>query len=72
MDGSIGVGSSGTAPPNSSGTKVIVVGTDLGELSAAVECHRKGHSVVVFDKISEVTKISRCAIKVSVWNMSRQ
>jgi hypothetical protein len=44
-------GPSETAPPHSSGIKVIVVGLGIGGLAAAIECHRKGHTVLAFDKI---------------------
>ncbi|RHZ46415.1 FAD-dependent oxidoreductase [Aspergillus thermomutatus] len=44
-------GPDGVAPPNSSGIKVIVVGLGIGGLAAAIECHRKGHAVMAFDKI---------------------
>lgn len=66
------VGPNDTAPPNSSGIQVIVVGTGLGGLSAAVECHRKGHSVIVFDKLSEITRISMCAFHACIRSKSRK
>jgi 2-polyprenyl-6-methoxyphenol hydroxylase-like FAD-dependent oxidoreductase len=44
-------GPSVVAPPNSTGIKVIVVGLGIGGLAAAIECHRKGHTVTAFDKI---------------------
>lgn len=39
-----------TAPPLSSGIKIIIVGLGIGGLATAIECHRKGHRVVAFDK----------------------
>ncbi|KAJ5290961.1 FAD/NAD(P)-binding domain-containing protein [Penicillium angulare] len=44
----------GTAAPHSSKIKVIVVGTGLAGLATAVECHRKGHSVTLLERHSEV------------------
>lgn len=35
-------------PP--SGIDVLVVGAGLGGLSAAIECHRKGHNVRVIER----------------------
>jgi UDP-N-acetylmuramoylalanine-D-glutamate ligase len=46
-----GPGPSEVAPPNSSGIKVIIVGLGMGGLAAAIECHRKGHTVSAFDKV---------------------
>lgn len=39
-------------PP--SGIKVIIVGAGFAGLTAAIECDRKGHSVTVFEKVSEL------------------
>jgi flavin-dependent dehydrogenase len=38
------------AEPNSSGITIIIVGLGIAGLTAAVECHRKGHTVLVFEK----------------------
>ncbi|KAI3395989.1 hypothetical protein diail_559 [Diaporthe ilicicola] len=38
----------------SSGIKVIVVGAGFAGLTAAIECDRKGHSVTVFERVSEL------------------
>jgi 2-polyprenyl-6-methoxyphenol hydroxylase-like FAD-dependent oxidoreductase len=43
-------GANGIAPPHSSGIKVIIVGLGLAGLSAAIECHRKGHTVIGLEK----------------------
>ncbi|GIJ83211.1 hypothetical protein Asppvi_001731 [Aspergillus pseudoviridinutans] len=44
--------SSSTSP--SSGIKVIVVGLGLAGLSTAIECHRKGHSVILLERITQL------------------
>ncbi|KAI1644007.1 putative monooxygenase [Daldinia loculata] len=36
------------------GIKVIVVGTGFAGLTAAIECHRKGHDVLVLEKFQEL------------------
>ncbi|KAF4211870.1 hypothetical protein CNMCM8980_003677 [Aspergillus fumigatiaffinis] len=38
------------AVPNSSGITVIIVGLGIAGLTTAVECHRRGHSVIGFEK----------------------
>jgi monoamine oxidase len=52
-----GVGPDGTAPPNSSGLKVIIVGLGYAGVVAAVECFRKGHDVTVFEQAPEMTNV---------------
>nr|ADY16696.1 TqaH [Penicillium aethiopicum] len=42
------------AAPNSTGIKVVIVGVGLAGITAAIECHRKGHSVIVLEKVSEL------------------
>ncbi|KAL1842827.1 hypothetical protein VTK73DRAFT_3021 [Phialemonium thermophilum] len=37
-----------------SGIRVLVVGAGFGGLTAAIECHRKGHDVTVLEKVSEL------------------
>jgi monoamine oxidase len=49
-----GTGPDGTAAPGSSGVSVLIVGCGFGGIAAAIECHRKGHRVVVFEKNSEI------------------
>lgn len=39
-------------PP--SGIKVIIVGAGFAGLTAAIECDRKGHDVVLFEKVAEL------------------
>ncbi|KAB8232043.1 FAD-dependent oxidoreductase [Aspergillus alliaceus] len=51
------VGPDSTAPPHSSGIKVIIIGLGIGGLAAAIECHRKGHSVIAFDKAQELKPV---------------
>src|ERR1700712_4989173 len=38
--------------PPPSGIHVIIVGTGFAGLTAAIECHRKGHSVLVLESFS--------------------
>lgn len=45
-------GPDAVAEPRSSGINVIVVGLGIGGLAAAIECHRKGHSVTIIEKAS--------------------
>lgn len=52
-------GPNGTAPPNSSGIKVIIVGLGLAGLTAAIECYRKGHSVIGLEKTPKPTHLGR-------------
>ena len=42
----------GTYPKT--GIKVIIVGAGFAGLCAAIECQRKGHDVILFDKVPEV------------------
>jgi len=44
-------------PP--SGIKVIVVGAGFAGLSAAIECDRKGHTVTLLEKVSDIAEITR-------------
>jgi 2-polyprenyl-6-methoxyphenol hydroxylase-like FAD-dependent oxidoreductase len=37
-----------------SGIRVIIVGTGFAGLTAAIECHRKGHSVIVLESFTEL------------------
>ncbi|KUI67141.1 6-hydroxynicotinate 3-monooxygenase [Cytospora mali] len=39
---------------SSSGIKVIIVGAGFAGLTAAIECDRKGHSVTVFERVSDL------------------
>jgi NADPH-dependent 2,4-dienoyl-CoA reductase/sulfur reductase-like enzyme len=52
-----GVGPDGTAPPNSSGIKVIIIGLGYAGVVAAVECYRKGHEVIVFEQAPKITNL---------------
>lgn len=52
----ISVESGYPAPANSTGIKVIVVGLGLAGMTAAIECHRKGHSVIALEKILELER----------------
>ncbi|KAM5472831.1 hypothetical protein MauCBS54593_002544 [Microsporum audouinii] len=52
-----GLGSDGVSSPHSSGIKVIIVGLGTAGLAAAVECHRKGHTVIAFEKVKEMKSL---------------
>jgi 2-polyprenyl-6-methoxyphenol hydroxylase-like FAD-dependent oxidoreductase len=43
--------------PGSSGINIIIVGAGIAGLSAAIECHRKGHVVTVYEKASGLRKV---------------
>lgn len=36
------------------GIKVIIVGAGFAGLTAAIECHRKGHDVIVLEKVADL------------------
>jgi 2-polyprenyl-6-methoxyphenol hydroxylase-like FAD-dependent oxidoreductase len=44
-------------PPT--GIKVIIVGAGFAGISAAIECDRKGHDVVLFEKAATIEEITR-------------
>ncbi|MCJ1322613.1 hypothetical protein MMC15_007962 [Xylographa vitiligo] len=43
-----------TDKPHSSGIKVIIVGAGFAGLTAAIECHRKGHEALVLESFAEL------------------
>ncbi|KAI0595446.1 hypothetical protein F4775DRAFT_604985 [Biscogniauxia sp. FL1348] len=43
-----------TPPPQQTGIRVIVVGAGFAGLTAAIECHRHGHSVILLEKFPEL------------------
>mgnify|MGYP002380088433 CR=1 FL=1 len=57
MTKATGVGPESVATPHSSGIKVIIVGLGLGGLAAAIECARKGHTVLAIDQQKELKPI---------------
>lgn len=61
---STGTGANGTAAPESSGITVLIVGCGFGGIAAAIECYRKGHKVVVFEKNSEIGGLG----EMPLWN----
>ncbi|KAI3326796.1 putative monooxygenase [Xylariaceae sp. AK1471] len=40
--------------PPKSGIRVVIVGAGFAGLAAAIECHRKGHSVILLEKFPEL------------------
>ncbi|OQV09305.1 hypothetical protein CLAIMM_13439 [Cladophialophora immunda] len=52
-----GAGPDGVVKPRSSGIKVIVIGLGYSGAAAAVECHRKGHDVVVYEQWPGITQL---------------
>jgi NADPH-dependent 2,4-dienoyl-CoA reductase/sulfur reductase-like enzyme len=50
-----GVGPDAIARKHSSGIKVIIIGLGYAGSVAAVECHRKGHEVIVFELAPTMT-----------------
>jgi 2-polyprenyl-6-methoxyphenol hydroxylase and related FAD-dependent oxidoreductases len=53
----LGEKSESTAPPGSSGITTIIVGLGIAGLTAAIECHRKGHTVLAFEKAGPASHI---------------
>lgn len=49
-----GVGYERVANADSSSIKIIVVGAGFAGLACAIECRRKGHSVIVLEKFKEL------------------
>ncbi len=48
----------GSYPPT--GIDVLIVGTGLGGLSAALECKRKGHEVRVLERNADINVAGTC------------
>lgn len=46
--------SSPSAAPQKTGIRVLVVGAGFAGLTAAIECHRKGHDVTLLEKFPEL------------------
>ncbi|CAL5874807.1 uncharacterized protein PFLUO_LOCUS9109 [Penicillium psychrofluorescens] len=49
--------SSNDAQPKPSGIKVVVVGAGFGGLTAAIECHRQGHNVEIYESFPELKSL---------------
>ncbi|KAI0972247.1 putative monooxygenase [Xylaria arbuscula] len=45
---------SSNLPSKTNGLRVLVVGAGFAGLTAAIECHRKGHSVILLEKFPEL------------------
>ena len=54
-----GSGPDGLAYPGSSGINVIVIGLGYAGVTAAIECHRKGHKVVIYEQSPGVSTLGR-------------
>lgn len=54
MRSNAGVGFAEVAPLGSSGIHVIIVGAGFAGLACAIECRRKGHTVIVLEKFKEL------------------
>lgn len=54
--------------PVKSGIKVIVVGAGFGGLSCAIECHRHGHDVEVFE---QAPAFAMLGMKVPLYNFQQ-
>lgn len=52
-----GSGPDGVAQPRSSGISVIIIGLGYSGATAAVECHRKGHDVVVYEQWPGISQL---------------
>ncbi|KAI1608312.1 hypothetical protein EDD36DRAFT_469720 [Exophiala viscosa] len=52
-----GSGPDGVVKPRSSGIKVIIIGLGYSGAAAAIECHRKGHDVVVYERTPGVSQL---------------
>lgn len=68
-------GPDGIAKPNSSGITVIIIGLGYAGCVAAVECHRKGHRVIVFEQAPEITALgmkTRIVVVTSSNSLRRQ
>ncbi|KAK5258364.1 hypothetical protein LTR40_008045, partial [Exophiala xenobiotica] len=59
-----GTGPDGVARPNSSGITVIIIGLGYAGAVAAVECHRKGHKVIVFEQAPEIKALGEYLLRV--------
>ncbi|KAF9878321.1 hypothetical protein CkaCkLH20_04359 [Colletotrichum karsti] len=46
-----------TSPAPSTGIKIIIVGAGFGGLTAAIECHRQGHDVEVYESFPELKQL---------------
>ncbi|KIX08528.1 uncharacterized protein Z518_03184 [Rhinocladiella mackenziei CBS 650.93] len=52
-----GSGPDGIAYPGSSGINVIVIGLGYAGVTAAIECHRKGHKVAIYEQTHGVSTL---------------
>lgn len=54
--------------PNS-GIDVLIIGTGLAGLTAAIECTRKGHNVRVLERNATINTAGESLARVEVYNM---
>ncbi|KAI0195515.1 hypothetical protein F4808DRAFT_464214 [Astrocystis sublimbata] len=47
----------GATPRPATGIKVLIVGAGFGGLGAAIECHRQGHDVEIYEAFSELKQL---------------
>lgn len=57
-------------PVAPTGITVIIVGLGVAGLTAAIECHRKGHTVIGFEKAPKSRQIGRLISRISIWTSS--
>ena len=59
-----GIGYERIAASNSSGIRIIVVGAGFAGLACAIECRRKGHSVIILEKFKELKILGECSPRI--------
>lgn len=54
-----GAGPDGINYPGSTGIKVIIIGLGYAGAAAAIECHLKGHQVVIYEQQAGVSTLGK-------------
>ena len=62
-----GIGYEKVAPSDSSGIKVVIVGAGFAGLACAIECKRKGHTVLVLEKFRKLKILGMLLIARLTW-----